>query len=70
MRGALLYGGIASFVLVAAPLLATPSSSSTKGYNLAASFAGGIPTILAALPQWAQDLFLLEAVAAKNTAKK
>ena len=57
MRGALLYGGIASFVLVAALLLATPSS--TKGYNLAASFAGGIPTILAALPQWAQDLFLL-----------
>ena len=57
MRGALLYGGIASFVLVAALLLATPSS--THGYNLAASFAGGIPSILAQLPLWAQNLFLL-----------
>jgi amino acid transporter len=57
MRGALLYGGIASFVLVGALLLAMPTS--THGYNLAASFAGGIPSILAQLPAWAQDLFLL-----------
>lgn len=57
MRGALLYGGIASFVLVAALLLATPSS--THGYNIATSFAGGIPAILAELPTWAQDLLLL-----------
>lgn len=57
MRGALLYGGIASFVLVAALLLATPSSS--KGYDSAISFAGGIPVILAELPSWAQSLFLL-----------
>ncbi|WP_308466226.1 APC family permease [Rathayibacter soli] len=57
MRGALLYGGIASFVLVAALLLATPSSA--HGYASAISFAGGIPVILAELPAWAQDLFLL-----------
>ncbi|HEY5222295.1 MAG TPA: amino acid permease [Microbacteriaceae bacterium] len=57
MRGALLYGGIASFVLVAALLLATPSSA--HGYDSAISFAGGIPVILAELPSWAQDLFLL-----------
>ncbi|MCU1470073.1 MAG: amino acid permease-associated region [Glaciihabitans sp.] len=57
MRGALLYGGIASFVLVGALLLATPSSA--HGYNIATSFAGGIPAILAQLPAWAQNLFLL-----------
>ena len=62
MRGALLYGGIASFVLVAALLLATPSD--THGYNIATSFAGGIPSILAQLPAWAQDLFLLVVVIA------
>lgn len=57
MRGALLYGGIASFVLVAALLLAAPASG--HGYASAMSFAGGIPVILAELPAWAQDLFLL-----------
>jgi amino acid transporter len=57
MRSALLYGGVASFVLVAALLLATPSSGS--GYAAAVSFTGGVPTILAQLPSWAQDLFLL-----------
>ncbi|HEY5320331.1 MAG TPA: amino acid permease [Galbitalea sp.] len=57
MRGALLYGGIASFVLVGALLLATPTSA--HGYNTAISFAGGIPAILAQLPAWAQNLFLL-----------
>jgi amino acid transporter len=62
MRGALIYGGIASFVLVAALLLAMPSS--TAGYNAAASFAGGIPTILAELPAWGQDLLLLVVIIA------
>jgi amino acid transporter len=57
MRSSLLYGGIASFVLVAGLLLATPSS--TKGYDNAISFAGGVPSILAQLPSWAQNLFLL-----------
>ncbi|HEX3782247.1 MAG TPA: APC family permease [Pseudonocardiaceae bacterium] len=57
MRSSLLYGGIASFVLVAALLLATPSSP--KGYSAAVSLTGGVPTILAQLPSWAQDLFLV-----------
>jgi amino acid transporter len=57
MRGALIYGGIASFVLVAGLLLASPSSA--KGYDSAISFSGGIPVILGELPHWAQDLFLL-----------
>ncbi|MGH3273335.1 MAG: APC family permease [Streptosporangiaceae bacterium] len=57
MRSALVYGGVASFVLVAGLLLATPSSA--KGYNGAISFAGGIPTILAQLPSWLQDGFLV-----------
>jgi len=57
MRSSLLYGGIASFVLVAGLLLAVPSDA--KGYTNALSFAGGVPAILAQLPSWAQDLFLL-----------
>ena len=62
MRSALLYGGIASFVLVAALLLATPSSP--KGYAAATSFAGGIPLILSQLPQWLQDFFLVMVIIA------
>lgn len=57
MRSALLYGGIASFVLVAGLLLATPASHA--GYASAISFPGGIPVILGALPAWLQDVFLL-----------
>ncbi|MDQ1663838.1 MAG: hypothetical protein QOJ68_3818 [Blastococcus sp.] len=57
MRSSLLYGGIASFVLVAGLLLAVPADA--KGYTNALSFAGGVPAILAQLPSWAQDLFLL-----------
>jgi amino acid transporter len=57
MRSSLLYGGIASFVLVAGLLLAVPADA--KGYTNALSFAGGVPSILAQLPSWAQDLFLL-----------
>jgi len=57
MRSSLLYGGIASFVLVAGLLLATPADG--KGYANATSFAGGVPAILGQLPAWAQDLFLL-----------
>ncbi len=57
MRSSLLYGGIASFVLVAGLLLATPAGS--KAYDTSVSFAGGITTILAELPTWTQDLFLL-----------
>src|ERR1700712_4907548 len=57
MRSSLVYGGIASFVLVAGLLLATPASP--KGYASAVSFSGGIPLILSQLPQWVQDVFLL-----------
>ena len=62
MRSALVYGGIASFVLVAGLLLATPSDA--KGYAAATSFAGGVPAILAQLPQWLQDFFLVMVVLA------
>ena len=62
MRSALLYGGIASFVLVAALLLSTPSNP--KGYAAATSFAGGIPLILSQLPQWLQDFFLVMVIIA------
>src|ERR1700743_1719068 len=57
MRRALVYGGIASFVLVAALLLAIPSSA--KGYASALSFTGEVPYILAELPSWVQDVFLV-----------
>lgn len=57
MRSALVYGGIASFVLVAGLILATPSDA--KGYANATSFTGGVPAILAELPQWLQDVFLV-----------
>lgn len=62
MRSALLYGGIASFVLVAGLLLATPSDAA--GYAEATSFAGGVPAILAQLPQWLQDFFLVMVILA------
>ena len=62
MRSALVYGGIASFVLVAGLLLATPASA--KGYATATSFAGGVPTILAQLPRWLQDFFLVMVILA------
>lgn len=57
MRASLVYGAIASFVLVAALLLATPSSA--KGYATAVSPDGGVPAILGQLPTWGQDFFLL-----------
>lgn len=57
MRSALLYGGVASAVLVIGLLLAMPASA--KGYANAASFDGGVPAILAQLPPWVQDVFLV-----------
>ena len=53
MRNALLYGGIASFVLVLGLLLATPQS------GIGAVVSGGVNAILAALPNWLQDFFLV-----------
>ncbi|MEV5747119.1 APC family permease [Actinoallomurus sp. NPDC052308] len=57
MRSALLYGGVASAVLVIGLLLAMPSDP--KGYANAASFEGGVPAILGQLPSWSQNLFLV-----------
>lgn len=58
MRNALLYGGIASFVLVLGLLLATPAS----GINGVVS--GGINTILSSLPSWLQYFFLVMVIVA------
>ena len=57
MRSALLYGGVASAVLVIGLLLAMPATA--KGYANAASFSGGVPAILGQLPLWVQDMFLV-----------
>ena len=54
MRQALIWGGIASFILTAGLLLATP-----KHDPVGAAVAGGIPSILAQLPSWLQDFLLL-----------
>ena len=58
MRNALLYGGIASFVLVLGLLLATPKS------GIGTVISGGIPVLLAALPSWLQDFFLVMVIIA------
>lgn len=58
MRNALLYGGIASFVLVLGLLLATPAG------GIGTVVSGGINTILAQLPAWLQDFFLVAIVVA------
>ena len=58
MRNALLYGGIASFVLVLGLLLATPPA------GIAGVVNGGINTVLGTLPAWLQDTFLVMVVVA------
>ncbi len=58
MRSALLYGGIASFVLVLGLLLATPQG------GIGPVVSGGIDTILAQLPPWLQDFFLVMVIVA------
>ncbi len=58
MRNALLYGGIASFVLVLGLLLATPAA------GIAGVVNGGINTILSVLPAWLQDFFLVMVIVA------
>jgi amino acid transporter len=58
MRNALLYGGIASFVLVLGLLLATPAS------GIGPVVTGGINTILSTLPAWLQDFFLVMVIVA------
>jgi len=58
MRSALLYGGIASFVLVLGLELATPNS------GIAGVVSGGINVVLSALPAWLQDFFLIMVIVA------
>ncbi|MDQ2864707.1 MAG: amino acid permease, partial [Candidatus Eremiobacteraeota bacterium] len=58
MRNALIYGGIASFVLVLGLLLATPQG------GIASVVSGGINGILSELPSWLQDFFLVMVIVA------
>jgi amino acid transporter len=58
MRNAILYGGVASFVLVLGLLLAIPHT------GIGAIVSGGIPVILASLPSWLQDFFLVMVIIA------
>ncbi len=56
MRRALVWGGVASFVLTAALLLAMPSGSDPVGRTVD---GGGVPFILGELPSGLQDFLLL-----------
>ena len=58
MRNAILYGGVASFVLVLGLLLAIPKT------GFVSVVKGGIPVILAELPGWLSDFFLVMIVIA------
>ena len=55
MRWALIFGGIASFILIAALLLAMPAHNAVG----ATVKGGGVPFILAELPSGVQDFLLL-----------
>jgi amino acid transporter len=55
MRLALIWGGIASFILVASLLLAMPAGP----HAVADTAKGGVPFILSELPSWLQDGLLL-----------
>jgi amino acid transporter len=56
MRAALIWGGVASFILIGSLLLAMPDSSNPVGDTVA---GGGVPFILGELPSWLQDCLLL-----------
>jgi amino acid transporter len=56
MRLSLIWGGIASFILVASLLLAMPAGSSAVAQTIK---GGGVPFILSELPSWLQDGLLL-----------
>jgi amino acid transporter len=60
MRNALLYGGIASFVLVMGLLLATPKHGGIAGVIN----GGGVAAVLAVLPSWLRDFFLVMVIIA------
>ena len=55
MRHALIWGGVASFILTAALLLAMPAKNGVS----ATVSGGGVPFILGQLPSWLQDVLLL-----------
>ena len=55
MRWALIWGGLSSFILIAALLLAMPETDPVK----ATVTGGGVPFILSQLPGWLQDFLLL-----------
>jgi amino acid transporter len=58
MRTSLIYGGIASFILVLGLVLSTPAG----GAN--AVVTNGVPGILSVLPSWVQDFFLVMVIIA------
>src|SRR5215470_10422228 len=55
MRHALIWGGLTSFILTAALLLAMPAKNGVS----ATVTGGGVPFILGELPSWLQDVLLL-----------
>ena len=55
MRHALIWGGVASFILIAALLLAMPENDPVK----ATVEGGGVPFILSELASWVQDFLLV-----------
>ncbi len=57
MRHALIWGGVASFILIAALILAIPATKG--GFATSASLTGGVPYILGQLPSGLQDVLLL-----------
>ena len=57
MRHALIWGGVASFIVVAALLLSIPTKGGFAG--AIGSTLGAVPYILAQLPSWIQDVALL-----------
>jgi amino acid transporter len=57
MRHALIWGGLASFIVIAALLLAIPTKGGFAG--AISSPLGAVPYILAQLPSWLQDVALL-----------
>jgi F0F1-type ATP synthase assembly protein I len=56
MRLALIWGRVASFILVAALLLAMPAGSHAFAATVK---GGGVPFVLGELPSWLQDCLLL-----------
>ena len=57
MRHALIWGGLASFIIIAALLLSIPSKGGFAG--AIGSTLGAVPYILSQLPSWVQDVALL-----------